>query len=199
MPHTTTIDLLRHGVPVGGRRYRGQLDDPLSDLGWQEMRHATSGDTPWQQIITSPLRRCCEFAETLSRELQIPLAQETDFKEVGFGSWEGKTSDELRAVDPDVLIRFYHDPTANRPSGAEPLAQFSERVNQALDRQIQNHTGKHILLVTHAGVIRAVIARILSAPLNSMYRLSIASASISRVQIDEERPPSIIFHGRTRL
>jgi len=34
MHTTTTIDLLRHGEPVGGKRYRGQIDDPLSEKGW---------------------------------------------------------------------------------------------------------------------------------------------------------------------
>ena len=65
MPQITTIDLLRHGEPIGGRRYRGHIDDPLSEYGWSEMWHAVSGETPWQQIITSPLRRCREFAEAL--------------------------------------------------------------------------------------------------------------------------------------
>ena len=34
----TRIDLIRHGEPVGGRRYRGQIDDPLSEKGWKQMR-----------------------------------------------------------------------------------------------------------------------------------------------------------------
>ena len=33
----TVIDLIRHGEPVGGRRYRGHIDDPLSERGWQQM------------------------------------------------------------------------------------------------------------------------------------------------------------------
>jgi len=36
----TTLDLMRHGEPVGGRRYRGQMDDPLSEKGWAQMRNA---------------------------------------------------------------------------------------------------------------------------------------------------------------
>ena len=40
-------DLLRHGEPVGGRKYRGQIDDPLSDKGWNEMRNATAKRHDW--------------------------------------------------------------------------------------------------------------------------------------------------------
>ena len=39
----TTIDLLRHGEPLGGGRYRGQMDDALSEKGWQQMWQAVAG------------------------------------------------------------------------------------------------------------------------------------------------------------
>ena len=62
---TTTIDLLRHGDVEGGRKYRGQLDDPLSELGWQQLRSATSKKQNWQHIVSSPLfRRTCPNAYT---------------------------------------------------------------------------------------------------------------------------------------
>ena len=54
------IDLLRHG-DTGQRSYRGQLDDPLSTLGWSQLRAAIFGRS-WDAIVTSPLRRCAEFA-----------------------------------------------------------------------------------------------------------------------------------------
>ncbi len=194
----TTIDLLRHGEPLGGHRYRGQIDDPLSDKGWNEMWHAVAGQPPWQQIITSPLRRCYEFAQLLSDRTGIPLADDSRLKEVGFGEWEGKTSDELKLIDPEIISRFYHDPIKHRPSGAEPLEIFSERVNSAIDDCIKRYHGQHLLVVAHAGVTRAILTRVLSAPLSSMYRLSVATASITRLQLDDERPLTIIYHGRKR-
>ncbi len=33
----TTIDLMRHGEPIGGKKYRGQSNDPLSGKGWEQM------------------------------------------------------------------------------------------------------------------------------------------------------------------
>jgi len=61
------VDLLRHGEPVGGRRYRGQTDDPLSDKGWKQMWTAVAGQQPWQVIVTSTLSRCREFAWCMGR------------------------------------------------------------------------------------------------------------------------------------
>jgi alpha-ribazole phosphatase/probable phosphoglycerate mutase len=194
----TTIDLLRHGEPLGGRRYRGQIDDPLSENGWNEMWQtvAVLPTPPWQQIISSPLRRCYEFAERLSDRTGIPLDADERLKEVGFGSWEGKTGDELRSTDPEIISRFYHDPIRHRPTGAEPLERFSERVNDALDDCLEKYLGQHLLIIAHAGVIRAIVTRVLSAPLSSMYRLSVATAAITRLQQDGERPLSIIFHSK---
>ena len=199
MSECTTIDLLRHGEPVGGRRYRGQLDDPLSERGWQEMRHATSAHTPWQAIISSPLRRCREFAEELGAQLGLPLSIDERLKEVGFGTWEGLTGDMLRQQDDQLLKRFYQDPIKHRPQGAEPLDGFSRRVDEALQEAIAGHLGKHILIVAHAGVIRSALSLTLGLPIGNMYRLSIATASLSRIQIDDQRPPTVIFVGKSRL
>ena len=199
MSAPTIIDLLRHGEPVGGRRYRGQLDDPLSERGWQEMWHATSAETPWHAIISSPLRRCSEFAQQLSIKISVPLTIDDRLKEVGFGAWEGQSSEMLQAQDSSILKRFYYDPINNRPEGAEPLEHFSRRVDLALQTAIQLYAGQHILIVAHAGVIRAALALILGLPLPHMYRLSIATASLSRIQIDKQRPPTVVFMSKRRL
>jgi alpha-ribazole phosphatase len=196
---TTVIDLLRHGEPVGGRRYRGQLDDPLSEQGWTEMRHAVSAQTPWQVIISSPLRRCSEFAQELSTRLSLPLHLDERLMEVGFGEWEGLTRRELQAQDETQLSRFYHDPVSNRPEGAESLEAFNQRIGQALEQTLHEHRGKHILIIAHAGVIRGILTQTLNAPIASMYRLSISTASLTRIQIDNERPPTVMFLGRQRL
>ncbi len=72
----TTVDLLRHGEPEGGNKYRGALDDPLSELGWAQMRAATGDRCPWQAIVSSPLRRCAAFARELAnRHGRGPLGE----------------------------------------------------------------------------------------------------------------------------
>jgi len=193
----TTIDLLRHGKPEGGRRYRGQIDDPLSAEGWQEMWASVDGEgASWQHIITSPMVRCDAFAQALGAQLDIPVTRDGRLREVGFGAWEGHTADDLRAKDPQIITRFYHDPVNNRPAGAESLQDFSDRVGAALRDILQRHRGRHVLVVTHAGVIRATLTHVLDAPLGAMYRISIATASISRIRADGERPLTVMFSGR---
>lgn len=183
----TIIDLLRHGEPQGGRRYRGHgIDDPLSEKGWQQMWQAVTDCPPWDQIITSPLVRCHAFAAELAHRYSIPLAEEPQFKEVGFGVWEGKSREELQAQEPQAYAAFYADPVNSRPPGAEPLADFIQRVAAAYDRLVLRYTDQHCLVVAHAGVIRAIIAHVLGAPASSLYRIQIPNAGHCRIRHREK-------------
>jgi alpha-ribazole phosphatase len=82
----------------------------------------------------------------------------------------------------DAYQAFYNDPVKNRPEGAEPLEDFFNRVNDAYLTVVAQYPGEHILLVTHAGVIRAIVANTLKAPINSMYQLRIDYAGLSRIR-----------------
>lgn len=195
----TRLDLLRHGEPVGGRKYRGQIDDPLSEKGWVEMRAAVVGERPWTAIVSSPLSRCLAFSEWLAQETGLPLSVDARLQEVGFGSWEGKRKEELTAQDPDLLFRFKHDPIGQRPEGAEPLDAFYRRVDAALSEVSAQHAGGHPLVVAHAGVIRMALCRVLGMPPAHAYRLNIASAAMTRIKIEQRaghRLESLVFLDR---
>ncbi len=192
----TTIDLLRHGEPVGGSRYRGQLDYKLSEKGWQQMWSAVEGRQDWQQIVTSPLCRCREFAAALGDQLAIPVQIESCFIEVGFGEWEGKTRAEIDEQLPGQLARFYENPERHRPAGAEPLGEFVTRVQQGLGRVIEQFPGQGVLLVAHAGVIRAILSAVLEIPAAHMYRIHVENAGLSRFRTNCERGFKFISHGQ---
>ncbi len=195
---TTLIDLVRHGEPVGGIRYRGQMDDPLSHTGWQEMRKAIGRETPWDAIISSPLLRCRAFSEDLSERSGIPLEMDDRLKEIGFGEWQGKTREEISRFDPGVVQRFYRDPTTTRPDGAEGLAEFRKRVTDALRDILERHAGQHLLIVCHAGIIRMVLAQILDVPLSHLFRIKVGTACVTRVEFSEQGEEflgQLVFHA----
>ena len=103
------IDLLRHGQPEGGDRFRGLQDDPLSATGWQQMRAAVGDAAPWDGIVTSPLRRCAEFAAELAQRHELPLETEPRLHELAFGEWEGRAYSELQESEPEALQAFFRD------------------------------------------------------------------------------------------
>jgi len=194
---TTYIDVIRHGEPVGGRRYRGYgVDDPLTEKGWQQMRAAVADHTPWQHIVSSPLCRCLDFSKELAERLNIEYSVDERVKEIGFGVWEGKTPDEILAEDSEALTHFYRDPVHNRPEGAEPLDTFAERVWQAYQNVLTEHHGKHVLIVAHAGVARAVTANILQMSLDDVYsRLRIEYGAIISSSVDDDSPAKLLIQG----
>ncbi len=191
---TVTLDLMRHGEPVGGRRYRGQIDDPLSEKGWLQMHDAIGASVPWSQIVSSPLARCRAFAELLAERHGLPLALDERLKEVGFGIWEGKSAAEIEQAAPGSLARFKADPLHARPAGAEPLADFHARVAAGIEDVLARHAGQHVLIVGHAGVMRMALAWALQIPLENAYRIEVASASLTRLRF-EGRRATLVFHG----
>jgi alpha-ribazole phosphatase len=201
-PHpVTTIDFLRHGEPLGGQKYRGTLDDPLSPLGWDQMQK-TIDDYPalWQRIITSPLIRCSEFATKTGKKLGIPVTVEADFREMGFGLWEGKTRKEL-LDDPrygEHIQNFWRNPRDNPPPDGESIQAVHNRISSAWQLMLNNYSGEHLLLVAHSGVIRVSLGMLLGIPLENLSRLLVPYAALSRIRIehigDSPIPRLIFFH-----
>ena len=193
----TTVDLLRHGEPAGGKKFRGALDDPLSPLGWQQMRAAVGDFRDWQTIVSSPLIRCAAFARELAQQLDRPLEIVQGFSEIRFGVWEGRGVAEVHASDPLALAQFWRDPIAHPIPESEPIADFDRRVGQAWATLLERHRGQHVLLVAHGGTIRMVLRRILDMPLRRLWRFEVPFAALSRVHWfhDPEADPRLVFHN----
>lgn len=186
MTHTTTlIDLIRHGEPEGGLKFRGSLDDPLSDKGWQQMESAVTPEDHWQVIVSSPMVRCRRFAEKLAGERQIPLHVDEGLREIGFGDWEGLTAEQVQQRYGDHLDRFWQDSVNFIPPGGEAVTAFYQRVTQSFSHWQQQLAGQRVLVVCHGGVIRMVLAEILGIPLEKSFTgFAVPYACRSRVQVD---------------
>jgi len=131
--------------------------------------------------------RCREFADEVATRFGLPLEIDFNLREVGFGSWEGRTPDEIRRDNPEEYNAFFLDPVNNRPAGAEPLQDFYNRSVESIRDLAQKFAGEQLLVVTHAGVMRAIAAWLMEAPLASMYRLRVNYATLYRVQVEDDR------------
>ena len=195
-----TIDLLRHGDVAGGVRLLGHEDEPLTRLGWQQLRSVVNGSTPpWTQIFSSPLQRCHAFANELSTQYHLPLIVEPRFKEIGFGDWEGMLFQDLsNGQAAEHFMSFWQNPSSNPAPGGEAYHLFEERViagwADLLERYNDQSTA-HLLLVIHGGVIRTILRHILDFPTRNFFRVDVPYACLSRIKLNQSRQPQLLFHG----
>jgi len=193
----TTVDFLRHGEVDGGSYYRGITDDPLTHHGWQQMQNAVANQQ-WDIIISSPLQRCHTFAQHLHSQTNTPLSTDHNWQEFNFGDWEGKMADQINSNE---LMRFYQDPLNNTPNNAEDFSIFLNRINLAWEYLLKEHAGKHILVISHAGVIRCLFNLFLELPIHKIFNLQLDHASLTRFQCFNDNSANFItlaFHNLTQ-
>ncbi|WP_273829575.1 alpha-ribazole phosphatase family protein [Pseudomonas sp. SBT1-2] len=181
---TLRLDLLRHGETELGGGLRGSLDDALTDAGWQQMRAAVAGQGPWDRLVSSPLQRCARFAEELGARLALPVSLDPDLQELHFGAWEGQSAAALMATDAEALGQFWADPYAFTPPQGEPVLAFSERVLGAVERLHQRHAGERVLLVSHGGVMRLLLARARGLPREQLLNVEVAHGALFALTVE---------------
>lgn len=186
MPTVTEriITLLRHGETTGGSGFRGRSDDALTALGWQQMQTAVADGGNWDAIVSSPLRRCADFAQWLGDAHHIRVHYDAKLQELDFGRWEGRTAAELMQSDAGALGAFWNDPYHNPPPDGEALHAFEQRVLSAW-QEIATLEHRRILLITHAGVIRMLLCHLHNAPHSQLLQFDVAHASLHRVAISQ--------------
>lgn len=185
MSKITRIDLLRHGETTAGVCFLGATDAPLNAVGWQQMQTAIMRES-YQQFISSPLKRCADFAQKTSQENKIQLTIENELQEINFGDWEAKTTEQIWQTESTQLKLFWQDPIKNTPPKGECYAEFQERVNWAFKKIANTYQGKHILLITHGGVIRQILSEILTLDFKQAQKIRIDYAGLSRVEYYDE-------------
>lgn len=184
----TTLDLIRHGEPVGGRMLRGTTDHPLSERGWQQMQEAIEAlgreGPPWDAIVTSPLSRCRQFAHWLGELHDLPVTVVPDLAEMALGEWEGKTHAEARALEAGVdrQAALWSDPSRHAPPGGEAPASFDARVGNAWQALLVRPPGRHVLVVCHLFVTNAVLRQVLEQPISRLLAFDLPYAATCRIR-----------------
>ena len=195
---TTIIELLRHGEVEGKDVFRGSTDTELSDKGWMQMQSATQDKCHWDRVISSPLQRCQVFGDYLQTEINIPMTIEPRLKEIDFGDWEGCTPNSILKSDAEYLQCWWDSPTRITPPNGELFQDFSKRVLECWQEILEKHSGEKLLLVTHAGVIRVILMKILGMKEENLFRLDVGYANLTRLRIHQDETgdwASLLSHG----
>ncbi|WDP91718.1 MAG: histidine phosphatase family protein [Desulfobacter sp.] len=147
--------LLRHGKIRGGtvRRFIGRTDLPLDGAGRAQARawQAEFSGIKFKKVYTSALTRCRETAAT-SCPGSVP-AVDTRLNEIDLGDWDGQSFDRIKSGHPALFEQRGREIYNFRPPGGESFKDLFDRVSPFFNQlPITSHT----LVVTHAGVIRAM-------------------------------------------
>lgn len=136
-------------------------------------------------LLSSTAFRVLSTAELIESQTGLKNQPVEDLNEWSVGEWEGRTYLDIKKNDPEIYQAWVADPISNAPPGGESVIDLCQRINRRLADVIKSHEGKSIALVTHAGVIRAILTKAIGAPVRNFWRLAIPVGSISRVDISE--------------
>jgi alpha-ribazole phosphatase len=183
---TLHLDLLRHGETELGGGLRGSLDDALTAKGWEQMRTAVLEKGPWDRMVSSPLQRCARFAEELGARLNLPVSVEKDLQELHFGAWEGQNAAALMETDAEALGLFWADPYSFTPPDGERVTDFSDRVLGAIARLHQTYAGERVLLISHGGVMRLLLARARGLPREQLLNVEVGHGGLFSLRVEAD-------------
>lgn len=181
-----TLFLVRHGETDWNRsgQIMGERPVPLNRHGVaqaQRLAEALKGRTV-EALYSSPVARALQTADILSAALHVPVTVEGGLTEVGVGQWEGLYWKDL--TDEIMRRNFYARPQEARPPGGETLQEVQRRAVAAVERAVAGVEGGSLLLVSHADVLRAILAHYLRIDLPTTRQMRIDHASLSALEVD---------------
>ena len=188
------VDLLRHGETTTPGRLLGRTDPALSATGWGQFTRQTA-DRRWDAIVASPRQRTRAPAERLGGERALPLRIDDDWAEIDFGDWDGREINELRAgaSTADALTAIYSNPDAVGPPGGETWHALKARIARAFERLLEPPAPARLLVVTHAGPMRAALALACGIPFGNLWAFKIDPGT--RITLHAGRDPGAGLWG----
>ena len=186
----TTLLLVRHGhTDAAGKRLTGRAPGVhLNELGRRQAERLVErlDGVRIDTIVSSPLERCRETAAPLAKARGRAVDVGRAWIEVGYGEWTGRSISQLRRTK--LWRRVMFAPSNVRFPGGESLLEVQGRaVDATLDIAARYPRGT-VVVVSHADVIRLLVAHVAGMHADHLQRLSIDTASITAVSISDGFP-----------
>lgn len=132
-------------------------------------------------VYSSPLQRCRQLAESLDPG---PIRQDRRLLEMHFGDWEQRRWEQI--ADAHLPI-WMADFVNQRCTGGESFQDVLARVT-AFWQVLQQQPDDQVWVVTHAGVIRAILASVLDISLRNAMRIAIDLGSVTCTELTAHGP-----------
>ncbi len=186
----TLFLLIRHALTdVTGKRLSGSLPGfHLSAEGRDQAERLAERLAPIRltAIYSSPLERCVETAEAVAGERGLEIQRLPDLDEVGYGQWSGRSLAQLARTS--LWKRLQQAPSSVRFPGGETLADVQRRTAAALETIASRSPRGVVAVVTHADVIRLLLAHYAGIHIDLFQRLTVSPASVSALVLGDRVP-----------
>jgi len=186
----TRFFLIRHALvePSARAVLYGSMDVALCDLALREeaalyrwLAFRLPRPALW---VTSSLSRTRATAAAIfaAGYPEQPLQVEPDLAEQHLGEWQGITHEALTERLRHPPHPFWPHAGEEKPPGGESFAEVQARVAPVMERLVEQHQGRDVVIVAHGGSIRAALAHALGLTPHQALVFSIKNLSLTRLE-----------------
>lgn len=197
--------LLRHGQTALSREdvFCGSGLDPELTHDGLEMAQAFAAvyeTNLWSAILTSELRRTIHTAAPLCDALGVNAEVHSGLNEIGYGSWEGKTKEEVNRAFHEDYVSWLAEPAWHAPTGGELAVEVARRSLQVVAAISKRFGDGNVLAVSHKATIRIILCSLLGIDVGQFrYRLGCPVGSVSIVEFTSQGPLLKVMADRSHL
>ncbi len=180
------VFLLRHlGTEATAGRCIGQSDVALSEKGMADVAKVVEKMKALapSRLISSDLSRCRVLAEALAKAMKVEVVFESAWREVNFGEWEGKSWDEIYAKDRAHYEAWAKDFVTIAPPKGESFVNLQKRIARELNA-LKTHQAETVVVITHAGAIRAAISSAIGLPLERAFSIHLNYGALVQLSLN---------------
>lgn len=188
----------------GEHRIQGRSDLPLSPLGKEQAQRLARrfASHHLRGIFTSGLLRSRQTAESIAsgNGHGVQPVVEPDLAEMHLGAWEGLTPEEVDAQFHNAYGQWRSAPSSVIIPGAEPVEGFRARVRQALEKILGGAGEGEYVVVSHGGVIAALLADLVGADYDAVLRrVRLDNAGVTALEFGTGLPHVLWINSTTHL
>lgn len=189
-----TVVLVRHAVTAAtGKRLGGRTPAPLSEQGRTQAAGLAErlGGSKVTAVYASPVPRTVETAEAIAHRAGLQVRELDGVLEFDYGAWTDRPLGQLRRTKLWRAIQAAPSRVAF-PDG-ESFVAAQLRAVAAIESLSQRHTDRQtVVVVSHADIIKVVVAHYAGIPLDLFQRLTVAPASVTVLGVPRSGPPVLL-------
>jgi len=177
------LTLVRHTslqIPAGVCYGQTDVDVAVSFMQEAAVTKEKIQHLPLNAVFTSPLQRCVKLAHALGLK---EISHDGRLKELHFGDWEMQAWDD---IPRDYFDEWAQNYAHMAPPNGETFGELQVRGVAFIDELLHQYRNQHVLVVTHGGMIRAMVAHVLNMQLKGLFRINIDYGSVTQLEFGEE-------------